>query len=104
MQSTFAVALERALRLAVDVRHCDQHAFRIVPSSAFDCRKVPVLRGGGGLNTCASALCLVTQGDALQVRGLDSKQVGAPQHSPPFVRWRTTRRTVRDLILAGLRR
>lgn len=85
MQLAFEVALERTLRLAVDVRHCNQQAFRIVPSSAFDCRKVPVLRGGGSLNMCASALCLMTQGDALQVRGLDSKQVGAPQRSPPFV-------------------
>jgi hypothetical protein len=82
MQSTFEVALERSLRLAVDARHCDQQAFRIVPSSAFDCRKVRLLRGGGGLNAYAFyflPLCSMTHGDPLQVRGLDSRQVGAQQ-------------------------
>jgi hypothetical protein len=69
LQSAFEVALERTLRMALEVRSItqeqqqqqqeeedeeeeqQQRSFRIVPSSVFDCRKISVLRGGGGSNT-----------------------------------------------------
>jgi hypothetical protein len=58
LQSAFEVALERTLRAALDIRSLTQQEqrYHILPSSVFDCRQVPVLRGGGGSNTCASIM------------------------------------------------
>ena len=56
MQQAFESALERTLRLTIDIhdmqqqQHNHQRRFNIIPSSPFDCRKIPILRPSGSSN------------------------------------------------------
>jgi len=60
MQQAYESALERTLRLTIDVhdmqqqqqqqQHNHQRRFNIIPSSPFDCRKIPILRPSGSSN------------------------------------------------------
>lgn len=66
LQTAFEISLERMLRMSLDAQEISQQQqeqrqlFRFVPSSIFDCRKLPPFRGGGERNTCVhvSARCI----------------------------------------------
>jgi hypothetical protein len=58
LEAAFEVSLERSLRMSLDANGIMQQQqqqqlrpFNLVPSSTFDCRKIPPFRSGGGVNS-----------------------------------------------------
>lgn len=86
MLQALEVALERTLRMSLDVnmnvqfQHSEHRLLRFVPSSPFDCRKISLIRQGGGSNTYGStplACPHLHRADVYQVRRPARKQVAA---------------------------
>ena len=82
MLQALETALERTLRMSLDVQleHSKHRRLRFVPSSVFDCRKISLIRQGGGSNTYVSMplTCLhLHRADVFQVWHPARKQVAA---------------------------